>query len=72
MSQPTPVCYTIHLQPDLINFRFEGRCELELTAVGPVAEVKLNILQIAVWRCRVPGGGFLVDPTPGGVVWRFE
>ena len=53
MPQPIPVRYTIHLQPDLSNFRFEGRCELALAAAGPVSEITLNILQIAVWRCRV-------------------
>ncbi len=53
MPQPTPVSYTIHLQPDLNAFRFEGRCELELAADEPVSAITLNALQLAVWRCRV-------------------
>jgi aminopeptidase N len=54
MMQPiNPVNYRLHLTPDLFKFTFEGKCNVILEASEPVSEVVLNILEIAVWSCRV-------------------
>jgi tricorn protease interacting factor F2/3 len=37
----------------LANFSFSGKCEFLFRAAEPVAEVSLNILEIAIWSCRV-------------------
>jgi aminopeptidase N len=54
MMQPIkPINYRIHLKPDLVKFNFEGTCEVIFEAPEPVSELVLNILEIAVWGCRV-------------------
>jgi aminopeptidase N len=54
MMQPiNPVSYRIHLKPDLGKFNFEGKCEIVCEASEAVSELDLNILEIAVWGCRV-------------------
>ncbi len=69
MLDLSPTNYKIHLEPDLVNFKFAGKCEILLEASEPAAEVTLNILEIAIWRCRVRQGGedlncaFTVDPA---------
>jgi tricorn protease interacting factor F2/3 len=69
MQSITPVHYKIRLEPDLVNFSFSGRCELSLQAAEPVAEVSLNILEIAIWGCRAwqadqrTSCAFKVDPA---------
>ena len=52
MQPIAPLNYKIQLEPDLVNFSFSGRCEFSLQAAEPVAEVSLNILEIAIWGCR--------------------
>ena len=59
--QPSLLNYKIHLVPDLINFKFEGQCEILLEAPEPVAEVRLNILEIAIWCCRIRQGDRYVN-----------
>ncbi|MBT8373012.1 MAG: M1 family metallopeptidase [Deltaproteobacteria bacterium] len=59
--QQSPLNYKIHLVPDLINFKFEGQCEIILEAPEPVAEVRLNILEIAIWCCRILQGDRFVN-----------
>jgi len=69
MLDLSPTNYKIHLEPDLVNFKFAGKCEILLEASEPAAEVTLNVLEIAIWRCRVRQGGetlncaFTVDPA---------
>ena len=69
MLDLSPTNYKIHLEPDLVNFKFAGKCEIMIEASEPASEVTLNILEIAVWRCRVRQGGedlncaFTVDPA---------
>ncbi len=69
MLDLAPINYKIHLEPDLINFKFAGKCEILIEASEPAAEVTLNILEVAIWRCRVRQGGenlncaFAVDPA---------
>ncbi|CAB1079837.1 hypothetical protein D1AOALGA4SA_7539 [Olavius algarvensis Delta 1 endosymbiont] len=69
MQPITPINYKIRLEPDLANFSFSGRCEFRFQAAEPVAEVSLNIVEIAVWSCRVRQSdkwvdcAFKVDPA---------
>ena len=53
MQPITPLNYKIHLKPDLENFTFHGKCEFLCEATEAVAEVSLNILEIAIWSSRV-------------------
>ena len=53
MQPITPLNYKIQLAPDLVNFSFSGQCEFIFQATEPIAEVSLNILEIAIWSCRV-------------------
>jgi aminopeptidase N len=63
-----PVNYRIHLEPDLEHFRFDGRVEILALADGPVREICLHALDLAVWKCsaRIDGVfqpcSFAVDP----------
>ena len=61
MQQLVPLNYKIHLEPDLVNFRFEGQCELLLNAPEPAEELTLNILEIAIWRCQFLQGDSSID-----------
>ena len=61
MQELSPINYRINLEPDLVNFKFEGKCEILLEASEPVAEVRLNILEIAIWSCRVLRSNEFVD-----------
>ena len=53
MSQPTPINYTIRLEPDLENFTFTGTTAIRIGSQIEVEEITLNILEIAVWNCGV-------------------
>jgi aminopeptidase N len=69
MQQLNPLNYRIHLVPDLTRFQFEGKCEVLMDTPGVVSEVTLNILEIAVWSCRLRQGDgyvncrFMVNPA---------
>ena len=64
-----PLNYRIHLKPDLANFTFTGTAEILLDAQQSVKEVALDLLELAIWRCRVLKNGvsvncaFNVDPA---------
>jgi aminopeptidase N len=68
MSTLRPVNYRIRLEPDLGHFKFSGRVEILVLADGPVRDVCLHALDLAVWRCgaRIDGAfqpcSFAVDP----------
>jgi len=68
MQPIRPIHYKIHLKPDLVNFIFEGTCALQLNSDEPVSEIALNVLEIAIWKCRFQQGdrffecAYLVDP----------
>jgi aminopeptidase N len=68
MSNPKPVNYKIHLEPDLTHFRFDGRVEILVEAGDPLWEICLHVLDLAVWRCGALVHGefqpssFVVDP----------
>ncbi len=53
MQPITPINYRLHIEPDLANFRFTGKCEFLFDAPKAVAEVALNILDITIRRCRL-------------------
>lgn len=61
MSQPRPINYRIELTPDLAAFRFAGQVEIDIEADTDVKEIVLNVLDLAVWRCRLREGDDLVD-----------
>lgn len=68
MKELEPLNYRIHLEPDMVNFKFGGNAEILLKATAPLHEIILNILEIAVWSCKVRVGDafeacpFRVDP----------
>jgi tricorn protease interacting factor F2/3 len=68
MNALNPINYKIHLEPDLENFTFSGNMELLLETQTPVKEIILNILELAIWNCKVSIDGnyqdcsFCVDP----------
>jgi aminopeptidase N len=51
-----PVHYQLEIAPDLAQFRFSGRTTIELEADRPVSQVELNLLELAVWQCRLQTG----------------
>ncbi len=74
MQPINPINYRIHIVPDLTGFEFGGRCELAIEAKKPVTEVKLDILELAIWTCRIRLDGnlrdcpFKIDPEKEKVV----
>lgn len=48
-----PLHYQLSISPDLDQFRFDGRVAIEFESDRPEAEVVLNILELAVWQCRL-------------------
>ncbi len=77
-----PVRYQIHLVPDLKHFQFKGQADIRLQADQPVVSVKLNLLELAIWRCRLeqPDGwsdcAFEIQPEKESLVihlpWALE
>ena len=53
MQEIYPLNYRIHLEPDLVNFKFDGNCEILFEVLESTDELTLNILEIALWSCRV-------------------
>jgi tricorn protease interacting factor F2/3 len=53
MQKFTPVNYKIRIEPDLVNFTFAGSAQILLNALQPVKEIPMNLLNIAVWSCKV-------------------
>ena len=48
-----PVHYQLDIIPDLKRFQFNGRVTIDFEATEEVGEVALNILELAVWQCRI-------------------
>jgi tricorn protease interacting factor F2/3 len=63
-----PVHYQLEITPDLGKFRFHGRVTIDFDASKQTGVVALDILELAVWACRVRTDGswrvcaFHVDP----------
>jgi aminopeptidase N len=53
MSSVNPINYKISIETDFENFRCVGRAEILVEAVAPANEITLNILELAVWSCKV-------------------
>jgi len=68
MKSLNPIDYVIHLEPDLKSFTFSGSTVLRAEAEEPVAEVTLDMIDLAVRSCKVrigedfKGCAFRVDP----------
>jgi len=69
MSQIDPINYQIRLEPDLESFRFNATVEINFCARDKVEEIFLNILELAIWSCKVrldkefEDCPFLIDPS---------
>ena len=53
MNVVHPVRYALRLEPDLVHFRFSGQVVIELRSRQPVEQVVLNVLELAVWSCKL-------------------
>ncbi|MBW2605437.1 MAG: M1 family metallopeptidase [Deltaproteobacteria bacterium] len=53
MNVVHPIRYALRLEPDLVHFRFSGQVDIELQSLEPVNRVVLNILELAVWSCKL-------------------
>lgn len=53
MSGVSPISYKIHLEPNLDEFNFSGRVEIQARAEKPVDEIQLDMSELAVWGCKV-------------------
>lgn len=68
MPDVNPRHYKIQLAPHLERFQFSGNTEVLLEAERPVREIRLNVLDLAVWSCQVKVDkvfadcSFLIDP----------
>jgi len=69
MSTTQPLDYYIKLTPELESFRFKGEVTIRLKADEAVDRVDLNLLELAVWQCRLEYNdqwrplSFTVDPA---------
>lgn len=61
MADGAPLKYKIHLEPDLKRFRFDGSTEILVESEAPIREISLNVLDLAVWRCRIMVDGAFAD-----------
>jgi tricorn protease interacting factor F2/3 len=48
-----PVHYQLNIIPDLKKFQFTGQATIHFESARKVGEVSLNILELAVWQCRL-------------------
>jgi aminopeptidase N len=64
-----PKHYQLQITPDLEQFRFNGQVSITLEARQAVGQVTLNLLELAVWQCRLKEGdrwtpcAFILDPA---------
>ena len=69
MNEFIPLHYDVTLTPDLESFRFSGSVTIAGELSSLQREVVLNVLELAVWHCRVDTGQddeacpFTVDPS---------
>ncbi|MBT8341447.1 MAG: M1 family metallopeptidase [Desulfatitalea sp.] len=56
MTDLHPQRYRILITPDLDRHRFKGSVSIEMTAGRPVDRIHLNLLELAVWHCRLVNG----------------
>jgi tricorn protease interacting factor F2/3 len=48
-----PIDYHIIITPDLERFQFQGTVTVRLSAPTAVKSVRLNVLELAIWDCRL-------------------
>jgi len=53
MNVVRPIRYSLLLEPDLVYFRFSGQVDIEFQSRQPVEQVVLNVLELAVWSCKL-------------------
>ncbi len=64
-----PKNYRLEITPDLQQFRFSGRVTMDMEADLSTDRVVLNLLELAVWRCRLKIGegwqdcAFSIEPN---------
>jgi aminopeptidase N len=69
MTTIHPRRYIIHITPDLDRFEFKGHVTVELEADAPTKSLAFNLLELAVWECRLRQGEnwvqlpFALDPA---------
>jgi aminopeptidase N len=69
MPEIHPLHYAIRIEPDLDRFEFKGQVTIQLQADRPSGTVILNVLELAVWQCRLSAADgwiplpFCVDPS---------
>lgn len=69
MSTIHPLRYAIHITPDLDQYLFKGQVTIDLEATAPAETIILNLLELAIWQCRLREGeqwrdlAFAVDPA---------
>jgi len=61
MQEPAPINYTIRLEPDLDNFKFNGTAAIRIGSQAAVEKILLNILELAIWTCQVRVDDNFVD-----------
>jgi tricorn protease interacting factor F2/3 len=52
-----PIHYKLEIVPDLEKFTFHGQVIIHFDAEGTADDVVLNILELAIWQCRVRTNG---------------
>ena len=53
MNVVRPIRYALLVEPDLVHFQFSGQVNIELESRQPVEQVVLNVLELAVWSCKL-------------------
>ena len=53
MNPVNPIHYTLRLEPDLVRFRCSGQVEIVAQATEAIDTVVLNVLELAIWDCRL-------------------
>lgn len=53
MTLINAIHYTIHLEPNLTSFKFDGRAEIQIESESPISEIKLNAHKLAIWSCSI-------------------
>ena len=61
MQEISPINYQIHLIPNLSNFSFSGTTKIQFEAQKPVEEICVNVLELAIWNCKVATADLVVE-----------
>lgn len=61
LQEISPSHYRIRLAPDLEQFEFAGEVEITFNAKSPVETIRLNILDIEIFSCRLIRNEKIID-----------